>query len=71
MLEVEQSVAKHVEALPLEQIQETDTVVVPNVTSGASAVAAVCIPVVSPAVTALCAPYETAALAAFATSTDA
>jgi hypothetical protein len=71
MFEDLQSVAKQVEALPSEQMQEDETVVVPSVTSGASAVAAVCIPVVSPAVAALCAPYETAARAAFDTSSDA
>jgi hypothetical protein len=36
MLEVEQSVGKQVEALPSEQMQDFDTLVVPKVRSSAS-----------------------------------
>jgi NADH/NAD ratio-sensing transcriptional regulator Rex len=73
MLEVEQSVGRQVEAVPLEQMQELATVVTssPDARSCASFAAAALIPVVSPAVVALCEPYATPALAAFDTSTDA
>ena len=72
MFEVGQAeLSVHEAAVPSEQMQEMDEVVLSPVRLPASFAAAFEIPVVSEAVAPFCAPYLAPALAAFETSTAA